>query len=102
MAAPVFDLVAGELERGTDLARLETRGTVRLALKEAGLDARSVTPAQMAVTLEKVLPGQLRSRGVAHAEGLCQTILETLARDHSTQPDDAESPEAIFRRLAQG
>ena len=39
MAASIFDFVADELEKRTDLAKLEARGTVRLALKEADLYA---------------------------------------------------------------
>ncbi len=38
MAASIFELVAEELEQRTDLAKLEARGTVRLALK-ANCDA---------------------------------------------------------------
>ena len=43
MAASIFELVAEELERRTDLAKLEARGTVRLSLKQAGLDAHTVS-----------------------------------------------------------
>jgi hypothetical protein len=71
MADSIFDFVAGELERRTDLARLEARGTVRLALKEAGLDARGVTREQMLVTLEKILPGEIRTRGVEQPDPVC-------------------------------
>jgi len=104
MAAEIFDLVAAELERRTDLARLEARGTVRLALKQAGLDARSVTGEQMAVTLERVVPAELRARGIQDAERVCRGILTALQAHPSTQSQAAasESPEAIFRRLAQG
>ena len=45
--AAVFDWICNRLEQDTSLDRLESRGTVRLALKSAGLDARSVTPEQM-------------------------------------------------------
>jgi hypothetical protein len=103
MAASIFELVADELEQRTDLAKLEARGTVRLALKEAGLDARSVTAAQMIVMLQKVMPDEMRSRGVDQPEPICEAIITTLKsnRDASKAPE-AESPEAIFRRLADG
>ena len=37
-AVSVFDHVCDGVERGTSLDRLQSRGTVRLALKEAGLE----------------------------------------------------------------
>lgn len=103
MAASIFDFVADELERRTDLAKLEARGTVRLALKEGGLDARSVTAEQMGVILTRVMPNEMRSRGIENADETCQGILTALKAQH---PADAggpagESPEAIFRRLAE-
>ena len=103
MAASIFELVAEELERRTDLAKLEARGTVRLALKEAGLDARTVTAEQMIVMLQKVMPGEMRSRGVEQPEQICEAIVTTLKSSHDgSGGSEAESPEAIFRRLADG
>jgi hypothetical protein len=103
MADSIFDLVANELERRTDLAKLEARGTVRLALREAGLDARTVTLEQMSVMLRKVLPKEMQSRGVEDAERICEAILTALAGAEASAPSsDTESPEAIFRRLAEG
>ena len=103
MAASIFDFVSDELERRSDLAKLEARGTVRLALKEGGLDALHVTGEQMRVILEKVMPGELTARGIVEAEALCQGIASALAAelpDPASRPA-AESPEAIFRRLAE-
>jgi hypothetical protein len=37
-----FDFVCSELERRTSMTRLEARGTVRIALKDAGLAADTV------------------------------------------------------------
>ena len=103
MSASIFDFVSDELERLTRLEKLEARGTVRLALKAAGLDARTVTTKQMVATLQKVMPNEMRSRGVDDPEQVCRTIVTALEAAH---PDSAatnpESPEAIFRRLAQG
>jgi hypothetical protein len=42
VAADLFDFVAEQLEHHTSLDRLEARGTLRLALKEAGLDPQSI------------------------------------------------------------
>ena len=103
MADSIFDLVADELEQRTDLAKLEARGTVRLALREAGLDARSATLEQMTVLLERVLPKEMITRGVEDAEQICQAILAAVSSSGASAATlDSESPEAIFRRLAEG
>lgn len=77
--SPVFDRTCDELERRTGLDRLAARGTVRLALREAGLDVASVDPKQMDVVLKKVLPAELERRGVSDAAAVCAAIGETLA-----------------------
>jgi hypothetical protein len=101
MLSPVFEFVAGEIERRSTLATLEARGTVRLALKRAGLDPSSVTSDQMQVVLERVLPEEMRSRGVTGSEELCRAMASAL-RAASPDAAAADSPEAIFRRLAGG
>ena len=101
MAASIFEFVAEALEDRTALAKLEARGTVRLALKEAGLDAQTVTAEQMAVVLAKVMPGEVRARGIERAEELCQGIAAALTTRQAGDATGAESPEAIFRRLAE-
>jgi hypothetical protein len=92
-----FDFVCAEIQRATSLTQLEARGTVRIALKSAGLDARSVTAAQLGVVLEKRMPGELRGRGCADPEGICARISEQLAAARFA--GGAESPETIFARL---
>jgi hypothetical protein len=102
VAAAIYDFVSAELETQTQLGRLEARGTLRLALKEAGLDAGTVTGTQMVVVLAKLMPGEMRARGVASADDVCRSIaaaLEERFLDEATAA--AESPEAIFRRLAE-
>ncbi len=103
MSASIFDFVSDELERRTSLEKLEARGTVRLALKAAGLDARTVTTSQMVATLEKVMPNEMRARGVQDADQVCRAVVTALQAAHPTSAAaNLESPEAIFRRLAQG
>ena len=97
--APAFDWVCAELEQRTALDRLEARGTVRLALKQAGLDSRSLTPDQMKVVLEKVMPKELAARGVKDPEGVCRALASGIAGVVS-QKGGAETPEEVFRRLA--
>ena len=96
-ATSAFDHVCEGLERGTPLDRLQCRGTVRLVLKEAGLDAARVQPNEIAVVVRRLLPAALRSRGVDTPDALC----EELARGVSglASAPVADSPDAIFRRL---
>jgi predicted RNA methylase len=101
MAATVFDFVAEQLESRSDLEKLEARGTVRIALKESGLDAQTVTAEQMLVVLEKVLPGELETRGVGDATAACGAMAVALKEATARLAESAEtSPEEIFRRLA--
>jgi hypothetical protein len=98
--ASIFDLVCAGLEQRTQLNRLEARGTVRLALKQAGLDAAQVTAIQMRTVVEKVLPGELRSRGVDAPDGHCQALAALLAGRERSEGRSLASPEAVFARLA--
>jgi hypothetical protein len=93
-----FVHVCERLEQESDLDRLEARGTVRIALKASGLEPRTITPVQMKVVLEKVLPAELASRGVAQGERLCQRIAAGLA-GLADDSRDGESPDAVFARL---
>lgn len=93
----VFECVCEVLERSTSLDRLESRGTVRLALKQAGLEARTVTTSQMTVVLEKVLPGELASRGIGDVDALLAQAVSALAAIESGAQHD--SPESVFARL---
>lgn len=95
--AEAFEAVCNQIEARTSLDRLAARGTVRIALKQAGLDARSVTPEQMAVVAEKLLAGELASRGVANAASVCAEFATKL-RGMGTS-GGAETPDAVFRRL---
>lgn len=93
-----FDFACNELERGTSLQRLEARGTVRLALKDAGLEARSVSALQMSAVMTQLMPKELHNRGVENAEPICRAIASALA----SLPDDGvavDTPESVFQRL---
>jgi len=95
--SPVFEFVCGELESRTSLGRLEARGTVRLALKEGGLSAASVSSREMQVVLDRLLPDALTSRGVENGAALCGQIRTRVAQ-HQDAPA-GNTPEAIFSRL---
>ena len=72
-----FTTLCEELERASSLDRLEARGTVRLALKQAGLEANAVSASQLAVVVEKILPAELRTRGVDNPDALCGQLART-------------------------
>ena len=98
--AEAFDFVCDQLEQHTMLDRLAARGTVRIALKEAGREARTVTPDQMTVVADKVLPTELDSRGITDAQSICADIKRGLGSlDSGAGPD---TPDAVFKRLGGG
>jgi hypothetical protein len=102
-ADTVFEFVAEKLEQATDLDRLEARGTVRLALKQSGLDAKTLTSDQMNVVLEKVLPSELNARGVDQADSICTTLAQHLKGFAGAASRDGDSsPEAVFKRIGGG
>lgn len=98
--AAAFEFVCDQLEKLTKMTRLEARGTVRLALKEAGLAPATVRPLEMQVVLQKVMPRELGARGIAGGDGVCQTLSAGIGK----LKDDAgeQTPEAVFSRLAGG
>ena len=96
MDATLFDFAADRLEHHTGLDRLEARGTLRIALKSAGLEPKNVTGAQMRVVFEQVMPGELDSRGVVDIQVVCAAVIADLADDSAARPDE------IFNRLAGG
>jgi len=95
-----YEYVSGAIEAETSLDRLEARGTVRLALKQAGLDPSSVSAAQMKVVLDRVLPAELAARGIDAAEDACSKVKSGLAGIADTTSGD--TPEAVFSRLGGG
>ena len=80
MADTLFDIAAESLERHTSFNRLEARGTLRIALKAAGLELDPVTAQQLQVVFEKLMPGELETRDVSDAEAVCRAVAEEIAR----------------------
>lgn len=96
-----FERVAARLESESGLDRLAARGTLRIALREAALDAATVDAAQLRGVVAKVLPGELGRRGLADPTALCAALEQELGA--ATGPAaGADSPEAIFERLIRG
>ncbi len=92
-----FTTLCEALEASSSLDRLEARGTIRLSLKKAGLEASTVSSSQLKVVVDKILPDELKSRGVEDAASVCSQLASKLA----SVPEEAgaESPEAVFKRL---
>jgi hypothetical protein len=97
----LFELVAEELQKHSDLENLEARGTIRLALKSSGLTAQEVTPEQMVVIIDQVLPRELQVRGVENSEGVCGELSQAVKGFEAENGESAgTSPEDVFRRLS--
>jgi len=92
-----FEAACACLERVSSLTNIEARGTIRLALKEAGFDAKTATPRVLAIVAQRVLPAELRSRRVADPEAVCSKI--ELALAGMTSESVSDTAEAVFARL---
>ena len=100
MSATLFDLAAEHLEQQTSLDRLEARGTLRLALKQAGLEPNGLTLEQLGVVFERVLPGELQTRGVDAAAGICEAVMKAVANSpEAAAPNGSRGVDEVFRRL---
>ena len=97
--SPIFDWICRELEQRTEFSGIETRGTVRIALKKSGLEAATITAAQMQVVVKRVLPEELRRRGQDDGQAVCDGIASRLKDQNLERGDDEKSPEAVFARL---
>jgi hypothetical protein len=97
--SPLFEWLSSELTQRTTLELLQSRGTVRLALKNAGLEPRTLNQEQALVLIERVLPHELKVRGIADADAVCGALSQAL-RKLQSQPAGPESAESIFSRLA--
>ena len=99
MASPTaFEWTCAELERLTFLDTLEARGTVRISLKEAGLEARSASPHELSVVVGRILARELRARGIENAAEVCENLVVGL-KSQGSAPSVGESPEEVFKRL---
>jgi hypothetical protein len=100
VADDLFSFVSDQLEECTPLDRLESRGTLRIVLKESGLDPKTVTQKQFCVILESVAPGELDSRGVAEARAICAAIIEKIQGEPADRWKATSDIDKIFDRLA--
>jgi hypothetical protein len=98
--APEFDLISAKLEELTSFNSLEARGTLRIALKESGLEVKNLRADQLKVVIERILPRHLLDRGIEDPEEICRLLIAAIPRGSSgSAAAESDSPEAIFERL---
>ena len=97
--SPAFAWTCSQIERVTTLSELVARGTVRLALKQAGLEAQSVSGDVMAIVLREILPRELAARAVANAPKLCGEIAQRIRAQNFAGGDAVLD---VFQRLGGG
>jgi hypothetical protein len=95
-----FEWVCDGLEQLTSLDRLQARGTVRLALKTAGLSSDTVQRQELGVVLRKLLPQELTTRGVPDSPALCERLASGLATAEIGDAGAPESAKTVFSRLS--
>ena len=95
-----FEEVCALLEGLTEFSRLEARGTIRIALKQAGLKPALVRASELIVVVRAVLPTELESRGIKEADSVCAQLSSALSR--ISDFPSCETPESVFSRLGGG
>jgi hypothetical protein len=91
-----FAWTCTEIVRATSLSELVARGTVRLALKQAGLTPDGVSGEEMSVVLREILPQELANRAVAESAKLCRDLA---VRIRSQRFEGQDAAAAVFSRL---
>lgn len=100
MATAIFDIAAEKLEESTNMDRLAARGTLRIALKQAGLDAQNLTIPQLKAVFEKLMPKELEARGVTDAAAACTAVIANIESTASEADlTSTNSTDEIFKRL---
>ena len=94
-----FEQASELVTEQTSLTGPQARGAIRLALKDGGLDAKSVTSAQLSVVFQKLMPARLRGQGLTpeDADGICQKVVVALGAQVLTIPEPPAA--SMFARL---
>lgn len=96
----IFEWMSSALEQRTALSRLESRGTLRLVLKELGLNPGNVTAKQMQVIVQRVLAPALEKRRVAGAADLCAALAAELESPPVADAAAGRDAYDVFERMA--
>jgi hypothetical protein len=101
MDTSLFDFAAQKLEQQTGFSQLEARGTLRIAVKSAGLEPKGLSIEELRVVFEKLMPGELEQRGVEDILSVCEAVMRELENAPISETDSPSSnPDDVFRRLA--
>lgn len=97
-ATELFDWLGDRITQRTQLSRTESRGMLRVVLRECGLQAESLTPAQVKVVVASALGPALQRVKVAAPDQVCSALLADLAGAtfHTPGVEDAAD---VFGRL---
>jgi hypothetical protein len=93
-----FEAICRELASANGMDRWTARGTLQLTLMDAGLDASTVKPAQLAIVVERLLPRQLQSNPNLDVAAVCERLRQVLSL-LPVAPGD-ESPDEVFARVS--
>lgn len=96
--ASAFELAARCLSQSTGMSETEARGTLRFAMKDAGLRIELLTPAKARVLLQRVVPRHLTARGQTDAQAACDAAAAALAAQEAVRPS-VPAPDEVFRRV---
>jgi hypothetical protein len=96
----VFEWACETLERVSGLSRLQARGTLRLVLTQAGLDSRSLRASQLRVVAVRLLPKELRVRGLSDPDAIGAEVAACPAGvDQQAAGSAPLDPEDVFKSL---
>ncbi|MEO1483842.1 MAG: hypothetical protein AAFU77_17165 [Myxococcota bacterium] len=94
----VFQRVCDALVHTTALTVPQIRGTVRLALRAAGLEASLISADEMRAVVRTILPQKLRAQGVSDVELV--RVLDAVSKAIDVDaPTDRSGPASVFDRL---
>ena len=99
----VFEWVGAALQEQATLPAAQARGMLRLALRDGGVDAATVTTKEMAAVIDRLLPDRLRKGGVAEPANVCLRLSIGLKAKHFDDDGAARSrAEDFFHRVLGG
>ncbi len=95
----ILNWAGGQLEALSPMTAAQSRGTIRIALKKAGLDPSSFTPSQLEVVLEKIMPKELRVRGIRESGSICQSLIQALRTNFDPSKPSADPTDSVIHRI---
>jgi hypothetical protein len=90
----VFEKTCELLEKHTSFTRLQSRGTIRLILKEANIDPQAVEKAEMIELLKAKLASELEKRGVSEGAGVTEQLVAAVERT-----EFADTAYDVFKKI---